>query len=83
MRISQKMPLCCLEPKLVVDTLVGMSKVDIVYVGKAWATILSSVDLPAHDKVLLLHPFSLASNLSCKNLKSFARALVRNKGAHK
>ena len=51
--------------------------------GMAWATDLMRVLLPAQDKHLLRHPISLASSLSCKNLKSFERALDRNNGAPK
>ena len=39
--------------------------------------------LLAQDKHLLRHPISLASSLSCRNLKSFKGALDRNNGAPK
>ena len=41
---------------------------------------LIKVDLPAQDRLLLLHPTSLDSTLSTRYLKSLDRALVRKRG---
>ncbi len=61
----------------------GISKVDKVYVGRAWATDLIIVLRPAQDRHLLRQPNSLAFSLSWRNLKSFVLFLVVKRGAPK